>query len=340
MLKVRGDSMFENQVIFITGGTGSLGQYLTKKLLTEKIKEIRIFSRNEALQVEMERDINDERVKFIIGDICDEKRLIETMKGSDYVFHLAALKHVPICEMQPEEAININIMGTMKVIHASIINKVKKVVAMSSDKAVNPCNVYGMTKALEEKLIVIANKISDITKFACVRSGNLMGSNGSVIPLFIEQLKEGKDISITDKNMTRYFVTSDETVQLLLDVAKISHGGEIFFMNMSSLNILKLVEVLHKYYGDKPLKIKYMGIRPGEKLNEEIISIDEQPNTFKLNDKYYIVVPDIIKDCLYDKYCNYSKVDFSNTSSKYNQLENNEIENKLAEAKIIDRGII
>lgn len=327
--------MFENQVIFITGGTGSLGQCLTKKLLTEKIKEIRIFSRNEALQVKMSREINDERVKFIIGDICDEKRLIKTMKGSDYVFHLAALKHVPICEVQPEEAININVIGTMKVIHASIINKVKKVVAMSSDKAVNPCNVYGMTKALEEKLIIIANKMSNITKFACVRSGNLMGSNGSVIPLFIEQLKEGKDISITDKNMTRYFVTSDEVVELLLDVAEISQGGEIFFINMASLNILKLVEVLHKYYGNKVLKINYIGIRPGEKLDEEIISVDEQPNTFKLDNKYYMVIPNVIRDYSGDKFCNYSKADFSNASSRYNQLENNEIENKLVEAKII-----
>lgn len=330
--------MFENKIVFITGGTGSWGYHLTKRLLKENAKEIRIYSRNEASQVSMKRKFHNNCLKFIIGDVRDEENLRKAMQGSNYVFHLAALKHVPICEYQPEEAIATNIIGTTNVINAAIENKVEKVIAVSSDKAVSPCNVYGMTKAIEEKLMLIANKRNADTKFVCVRAGNVMGSTGSVIPLFINQLKTGGEITITDENMTRFFITLDEAINLLIKASIMSYGGEILVMKMPSLKIVSLVEVLNKHYGDKSLNINYIGIRPGEKINEELISNIESSSTFMLDDNYYLVVSEILKDDLYNNYNNfkdYKKLDFNSYTSCDSLLTNKQIEERLKEGGFI-----
>lgn len=326
--------MFENKIILITGGTGSWGQCLTKRLLKENVKEIRIYSRNEASQVSMQRKFNNEKIKFIIGDVRNEKRLIEAMTNVDFVFHLAALKHVPICEYQPTEAIETNINGTINVIRAAKINNVNKVIAVSSDKAVSPHNVYGMTKAIEEKLMIIANKESS-TKYVCIRAGNVMGFAGSVIPLFINQLNNKQKITITDKNMTRFFITLDEAIELLIKATFISYGGEIFVMNMPSLNIIDLVTVLNKYYGNDNLKINYIGIRPGEKIHEELINSLEMLNTYKIDENYFLIVPETMKDDIYKNYKNLIKTDLISYTSKDNLLNIKQIEERLKKGHFI-----
>lgn len=331
--------MFRDQVVFITGGTGSWGQCLTKYLLKEQVKEVRIFSRNEAAQVAMERTFKNDHIKFIIGDVRDEHRLTETMKDVDYVFHLAALKHVPICEEHPLEAIMTNIMGTKNVIEAAIRNKVKKVIDVSSDKAVTPHNMYGMTKAIGEKLIIAANKKTDDTKFVCIRAGNVMGSTGSVIPLFINQLKTDNSITITDARMTRFFITLDEAIELLIKSVSISFGGEILVMNMPSLKIEDLANVLGKYYSSDAFKINYVGIRPGEKIHEELISNIEMLNTYQLDENYYLIIPTIVKERLekyHHNFTDYKKVTFSSYNSSSHLLSNEQIEEKLKSGHFIE----
>ena len=330
--------MFEDKIIFITGGTGSWGQCLTKYLLKENIKEIRIYSRNEATQVAMERKFHDERLNFIIGDVRDEKWLKETMKDVDYVFHLAALKHVPICEKYPEEAIATNINGTNNIIKAAVANNVKKVIAVSSDKAVSPYNVYGMTKAIEEKLIIAANKKNSTTKFVCIRAGNVMGSAGSVIPLFINQLRKNKVVTITDQQMTRFFITLDEAIELLIKASTISLGGEILVMNMPSLKIVDLVDVLANHYANNNYTKKYIGIRPGEKIHEELISSIEIPYTYQLDEDYYLIVPTTMKAELnhsYNNFNNYKKINIQSYNSEKNNLSYNQIDKRLKQGGFI-----
>lgn len=330
--------MFNDKTVYITGGTGSWGKSLTKYLLLENVKEIRILSRNEANQVQMQREFKDNRIKYIIGDVRNLDRLTDTMKDTDYVFHLAALKHVPICEEHPTEAILTNITGTINVIEASLKNNVEKVIAVSSDKAVSPYNLYGMTKAVEEKLMIVANKKNDKTKFVCIRAGNVMGSNGSVIPLFINQLKNNKTLSITDARMTRFFITQDEAIKLLIKASTISHGGEILVMKMPSLKILDLANILGEYYCDTDYKIEYTHIRPGEKIHEELISPVEINQTYKLDDNYYLIVSSLLEEELKEVYHNfddYDKVDFSSYTSGDILLDHDGILKRLQEGKFI-----
>src|SRR5579875_3086147 len=189
--------MFDGKICLITGGTGSWGQMLTRRLLLENPKEIRLFSRNEFRQVEMQRAFAGHgNINFVIGDVRDIKAVQEACKGVDYVFHLAALKHVPVCEKQPDEAIQTNIVGTQNIIRASIDNGVKKVIDVSTDKAVNPVNFYGMTKAIGEKLILHANELSQDTRFVCIRGGNVLGTNGSVVPFFKSQIAERQEVTL------------------------------------------------------------------------------------------------------------------------------------------------
>jgi UDP-N-acetylglucosamine 4,6-dehydratase len=198
--------LFNNQTILVTGGTGSWGHELVRKLLPYRPKEIRIFSRNEFAQVSMQREFqHDGILKYIIGDVRDGEAVHEACKNVDYVFHLAALKHVPICENYPQEALKTNVQGTENIIQASIQQKVKKVIDVSSDKAVDPINLYGMTKAIGEKLMIRANNLSDYTRFVCIRGGIVLGTNGSVVPLFRKQILQKGAVTITDKKMTRFF---------------------------------------------------------------------------------------------------------------------------------------
>lgn len=328
--------MFDNAKIFITGGTGSWGQCLTTYLLKTNVKEIIIYSRNELSHVTMKEKFNDERLTFIIGDVRNVERLIEASKEVDYIFHLAALKHVPICEEQPYEAILTNIIGTVNVIKAAITNKVKKVINVSSDKAVSPNNLYGLTKAIGEKLIIEANNKKSQTKFICVRAGNVIGSNGSVIPLFINQIKKNNLITITDINMTRFFITLDEAIKLLIKASQFSYGGEILIMKMTSMKINDLAQILIKYYGNEKTVVNYSKIRLGEKINEELVSVNEARNTYQLDDDYYLIITPMMYDKLKPKYANLKKVTFNSYNSSTDLLSIKQIKQRLRQANFID----
>lgn len=282
--------MFKNKTILITGGTGSWGKELTRQLIHSDVKEIRIFSRGELVQVTMQREFHNKNISYIIGDIRDKTALTDALAGVDYVFHLAALKHVPICEFQPQEAIKTNVLGTMNIIDASITRKVKKVIYVSTDKAVSAVNLYGMSKGMGERLIIEANLHSD-TSFTCIRTGNVLGSNGSVIPLFKEQLQLTNQVTLTHKDMTRYFVTIPDAVSFLINAAKKSGGGEIYVMSMPACKIIDLAKAVIKLYGNNNSKIVEIGIRPGEKMHEELISASENGIVYQYDNDYYIVYP-------------------------------------------------
>ncbi|WP_239618252.1 SDR family NAD(P)-dependent oxidoreductase [Cohnella mopanensis] len=283
--------MFEGSVIFVTGGTGSWGQELVRQLLSQNPQRIIIFSRNETSQVKMKREMDDPRISFCIGDVRDREAMVEACRGVDYIFHLAALKHVPICEEQPSEALKTNIIGTQNVIDAAIENGVKKVVNISTDKAADPVNFYGMTKAIGEKLVVYANRSQVKTTFINVRGGNILGSNGSVLNLFIDQLNARSRIGITDKKMVRFFMSAQSASELVLTAAREGKGGEIFIPMLSACRILDLAEVLIEAYGAEDAEIVEIGSRPGEKLNEVLLSQYERRNSVVLNNKYFVVLP-------------------------------------------------
>lgn len=327
--------MFKNKTIFITGGTGSWGQKLVKYLLNQDSKEIRIFSRNESLQVKMQRTFKNEKIKFIIGDVKDKNKLIKVTKNVDYLVHLAALKHVPICEQELEETFLTNVIGTKNVIEAALKNKILKVLYISSDKAVNPCNFYGLTKAMGEKLIIKANQEQTETKFICFRAGNVIGTSGSVIPLFINQLKNKENITITDQEMTRFFITLDEAIKTLLKVLELGRGGEIIITKMPSFKIMDLAQILIKHYGNENTIINFSEIRPGEKIHEELISEVESKNCFYLKDNYYLIISPIMKKDLTTHYKNLKRVNFTSYKSSQNLLTKLEIEEKLKESKYL-----
>jgi FlaA1/EpsC-like NDP-sugar epimerase len=283
-------NMFENKIILITGGTGSWGQELTKQILTYNPKEIRIYDTSEMKEVEMKRRFNDPRLKFIVGDVRSEKRVDHTCRNIDYIFHLAALKHVPVCEENPEEAISINILGTQNVVECAIHNNVKKMINVSTDKAVDPINLYGATKACAEKLTIAANLKTKDTSFVCVRGGNVMGSAGSVIPLFRKQLAEINKITLTDKRMSRFNLSLEEAIKLLLNAAEKSVGGEIFVMKMPAIKVVDLAEVMAEELGNEKTKIETIGIRPGEKIDEVLVSRYEINRVIE-DGNFYIILP-------------------------------------------------
>jgi UDP-N-acetylglucosamine 4,6-dehydratase/5-epimerase len=322
--------MFENQTILITGGTGSWGHELTRVLLKHHPREIRIFSRNEFSQVNMQRAFQHlSQLKFIIGDVRDAKAVYEASRGVDTVFHLAALKHVPICEFQPDEALKTNVNGTENVIRAAIANKVKKVIDVSTDKAVDPINFYGMTKAVGEKLMIRANGLSDETRFVCIRGGNVLGSNGSVVPFFKKLIQTGQELTLTSKEMTRFFLTIPEAITLLLHAAQIAIGGETFVMKMNACKITDLAEVLVRNLAHGPVTIKETGIRPGEKLNEMLISSFEATYTRLFSDQYYVILPSHPSDALLDNYKALPKVTFDKYESNQELMSQGEIETML-----------
>ena len=323
--------MFENKTILITGGTGSWGKELTTQLLEKKPKEIRIYSRNELLQVSMERAFRNSSLNFFIGDIRDRDRVFEACEGVDYIFHLAALKHVPVCEEQPYEAIKTNIDGTKNLIDAAIFRGVRKVIDVSTDKAVDPLNLYGMTKAIGERLIIHANR-KNTTRFVCIRGGNVMGTNGSVIPYFIEQIKTDNRITITDKGMTRYFLTLKQAIKLLFKACEASYGGETFVMQMPACRMIDLAEVIVKRFGNDETKIAEIGKRVGEKTHEVLISRYESSNTFIFDENYYVVFPMIQIDGLKEFYESTQRlvpVDFEEYASNQRIMNPQEIENLL-----------
>jgi UDP-N-acetylglucosamine 4,6-dehydratase/5-epimerase len=286
--------MFDGKTILITGGTGSLGRALTKKLLEQNAKTVRIFSRNENKQIEMESEFNEEkRLRFFLGDVRDSERLFTALEDVDIVFHAAALKHVPKIEYNPFESIKTNVIGSQNVIDNSLKQNVQKVIAISTDKAVSPLNTYGATKLLMEKLFVSANNYLNRekyrTRFHAVRYGNVLGSSGSVIPKFIQQIKSNEKIRITDSAMTRFNITMDNALDLIINTAKIGKGSEIFIPKLKAYNIMDvksaLFDLLHE------TEYEEVGIRPGEKLHETLINEDEMKYTWKINDMFMITNP-------------------------------------------------
>lgn len=329
--------MFQNQTILVTGATGSWGYELVRQLLAFFPKEIRLFSRNEFAQVNMKRYFsNHPQLKFIIGDVRDYRSILEACQNVDFVFHLAALKHVPICEDQPDEAMKTNVLGTENVIRASIAQGIKKVVDVSSDKAVNPINFYGMTKALGEKLIIHADRLSEHTRFVCIRGGNVLGTNGSVVPFFKNLILEGKEIPLTDKDMTRYFLTLPDAIDLLLTASFHSIGGETFVMKMKSCKIVDLAEVMIEHLGQANVKCKEIGIRPGEKIHELLISEYESPHTHEYNRDYYVILPSTPSEQLLNRYAKQPKVTFKSYGSSDQLMSKQEIQNLLVKGGYLD----
>jgi UDP-N-acetylglucosamine 4,6-dehydratase/UDP-glucose 4-epimerase len=282
--------MFENKKILITGGTGSLGRALTKRLLAEKVDVIRIFSRNENKQVTMQSEFNDDRLRFLIGDIRDFARLQRALDGIDIVFHTAALKHVPVVEYNPFEAINTNVIGSRNVVEACLSENIDRVIGVGTDKAVSPLNTYGATKLLMEKLFVTAsNYLSDKnkTKFISLRYGNVLGSSGSVIPKFIQQIKSNKKITITDPGMTRFSITMDEALDFILDSTISGHGSEVFVPKLRSYKIDDVKIVLQELLGNTGEE--KIPVRQGEKFHETLINIDETRTALESESKYIIL---------------------------------------------------
>ena len=289
--------MFKDKTILITGGTGSLGQALTKRLLKMNPQTIRIFSRNESKQIEMENEIRDDRLRFFIGDVRDYERLIKAVEDVDFVFHAAALKHVPKIEYNPFEAIKTNILGSENIINACLINNVEKAVCISTDKAVSPLNIYGATKLLMEKLFVTANNYLNIekyhSKFFAVRYGNVLGSSGSVIPLFIKQIKSKQKISITDPKMTRFSITMNDALDFIFQATKLGTGSEIFVPKLRAYSLLDVKEALFELLENTGEEI--IGIRPGEKINETLINSEEMRYSWEIDNMYMISNPEIMK---------------------------------------------
>lgn len=277
---------WEKQTILVTGGTGSFGKHFCKIMLEKyKPQVIRIYSRDELKQHEMRQQFGEEFLRYFIGDVRDPDRLRRAMEGVDMVVHAAALKQVPSCEYNPFEAVKTNIYGAQNVIDAAIDVGVKKVIALSSDKAVNPVNLYGATKLCSDKIIIQGNYYSGPrgSRFSCVRYGNVIGSRGSVIPLFRDQKKTGK-ITITDKRMTRFWLTLDQAVELVLEGCNHMHGGEIFVPKIPSMKIVDLAKAIAP-----DCDIEVIGIRPGEKIHEVLITEEEGRNTVMYNGMYVIM---------------------------------------------------
>ncbi|TFE27850.1 polysaccharide biosynthesis protein [Cohnella luojiensis] len=316
--------MFEGRRILVTGGTGSWGYELVRQLLPLNPAEVIVFSRNESSQVAMNRSFEDSRLSFCIGDVRDREALSKACSGIDIVFHLAALKHVPVCEEQPYEALKTNVIGTQNVIEAAIENKVERVINISTDKAANPSNFYGMTKAIGEKLIVYANLLRSGTKFVCVRGGNVLGTNGSVIHLFMNQIRNKNQVSLTDRSMTRFFMTLQDAIRLLFKVTAQSIGGEIFVMTMPTCRIVDLAEVLMDALG-KSVEMVETGIRPGEKIHEILLTEYESLSTIVYDEQYLVILPTLEIPGLRHHYATYPSVEFDSFSSSQALMSKAEI---------------
>lgn len=282
-------SCFDGKTILVTGGTGSFGKMFTSLLLKEwNPDSIRIYSRGELLQWEMQQIIHDDRLRFFIGDVRDKDRLYRAMNDVDIVVHAAALKQVPAAEYNPMEAVKTNIDGASNIINASIDNGVEKVMALSTDKAVHPVNLYGATKMVAEKLFVQGNAYAGgrNTRFACTRYGNVVGSRGSIIPLFLEQRKQGR-VTITDERMTRFWLTLEQGARFVAQRIETMKGGEIFVPRIPSMRITDLAKVMAPN-----CEVEIIGIRPGEKLHEVLLTEDEARHSKDMGD-YFVIEPEL-----------------------------------------------
>ena len=294
--------MFSNKVLLITGGTGSFGNAVLKRFLATDIKEIRIFSRDEKKQDDMRKKYQSSKLKFYIGDVRDYNSILNATRGVDYIYHAAALKQVPSCEFHPMEAVKTNVIGTENVLEAAIQNRVKRIVCLSTDKAVYPINAMGISKAMMEKVIVAkARNLEnlDIT-ICCTRYGNVMASRGSVIPLFVDQIRQGKKITITDPNMTRFMMTLDDAVDLVLYAFEHGQNGDIFVQKAPAATIQVLAQALTELLEVPEHPISIMGTRHGEKTYEALLSREEMAVAF--DQANYFRVPADQRDLNYAKY--------------------------------------
>ncbi len=294
--------IFEGKILLITGGTGSFGNAVLRRFLNSGLKEVRIFSRDEKKQDDMRRFYKNTKIKFYIGNVRDSNSLSTAMRGVDFVFHAAALKQVPSCEFYPLEAVKTNILGTENVLNAAIENRVSKVICLSTDKAAYPINAMGMSKALMEKTFVAKSRTlrPGETIICGTRYGNVMASRGSVIPLFINQIFEGKPITITDPNMTRFMMSLDEAVELVMYAFKNGDNGDIFVQKSPSATISTLAETLKQMMVNTNVEIKVIGTRHGEKLYETLLTKEERMHAEDLG-RYYRVRSDN-RDLNYEMY--------------------------------------
>ena len=272
----------DKKTYLVTGGTGSLGQQIVRRLLEKDIKKVIVYSRGEHKQVEMARSVNDKRVRFIVGDVANSKSLNRATSGVNIIIHAAALKHISTCEYNPDAALETNVIGAINVRDAAILNRVQKVVAISTDKAVIPINLYGNTKALSDGIFTTADAYAaGKTLFAVVRFGNFIGSRGSVLPLWKRQLENGEPLTVTDDTMTRFFISPDEAVSRIFDSLKLMRGGEIFCPKAPSAKMYDLARALGG-------GIEIIGKRDGEKIHEDLIIAEDAHRTFEI-EKFYII---------------------------------------------------
>ena len=294
--------MFKNKILLITGGTGSFGNAVLRGFLNTDIKEIRIFSRDEKKQDDMRKKYNNDKLKFYLGDVRDVNSVNDAVRGVDFIFHAAALKQVPSCEFYPMQAVQTNVIGTENVLNAAINAKVKKVIVLSTDKAVYPINAMGVSKAMMERVAVAKSRNLDDaeTMIACTRYGNVMASRGSVIPLFIEQIREGKTITITDPAMTRFMMSLDQAVELVMFAFNNGANGDIFVQKAPASTVELLANTLKNMLGKPEHEVKVIGTRHGEKLYETLLTKEEMVQAIDMGEYYRI--PADTRDLNYNKF--------------------------------------
>ena len=292
--------MFKNKILLITGGTGSFGNAILRRFLSTDISEIRVFSRDELKQDDMRKLYKHDKLKFYIGDVRDSNSIDDAMRSVDYVFHAAALKQVPSCEFYPMQAVQTNVIGTENVLNSAIKAGVKKVLALSTDKAVYPINAMGVSKAMMERVVVAKGRIETGTMIACTRYGNVMASRGSVIPLFIDQIRNGEPITITDPEMTRFMMSLDQAVDLVLFAFENGNSGDVFVQKAPASTIKMLAKTISKVLGKPGHKIKTIGTRHGEKLYETLLTKEEMVKAIDMGDYYRI--PADNRDLNYNKF--------------------------------------
>lgn len=330
--------MFKGKTLLITGGTGSFGNAVLKRFLHTDIKEIRIFSRDEKKQDDMRKALKNGKAKFYIGDVRNFESIREAMAGVDYVFHAAALKQVPSCEFFPMEAVRTNVLGTDNVLEAAIREGVKKVICLSTDKAAYPINAMGTSKAMMEKVAIAKSRNLDPKKtIICItRYGNVMASRGSVIPLFVEQLKEGGPITITDPQMTRFLMNLDESVDLVLFAFQKANQGDLLVQKSPASTVSDLADAIKKLFNSK-VATKIIGTRHGEKLHETLLTREEKSRAENLEN--YFRVPADARDLNYDKY--FSKGDHKvEEASEYTSANTTRLDKKSIEKKLLTTDYI
>ena len=333
-------NLFDGKNVLITGGTGSLGKALTKRLINTKAERIRIFSRDEEKQRQMQEELVDDRLRFLIGDIRERDRLSRALEGIHIVIHAAALKQVPAVEYNPFEAVKTNVYGTQNLINACLDTNVELALAVSTDKAVNPFNTYGATKLLMERLFVDANVLKGWRKikFTCVRYGNVLGSRGSVLPTFVRQIKLGKKITLTDPSMTRFNMTMDEALDFIFRSLKNAKGGEVFVPKLKAYRLGEMKDAIVELL-DKKVETKVISVRPGEKYHECLISSDEIRNSYENQDDYLIFEKKTEHYC----YPNEQGIKKTNLKGEYSSnnvelLSKDELKNILKNENLIKRN--